>query len=338
MPAAHELPDELSWLAINNASPPCEGDNWHSDQQWLDDFHADVDAAVPCETTPLDLECLEKLAVICKERILKLLGNWKDQVGPVGELKESWERSFSVPKEIKPARALHDLESCLDGITDDRRALGNLTRDQRKFFRKDCGEIVEELLRLGVCRLAAGLPALGNHTTPIATDRLVTQAFAVAHSQRGRKTRLLTEAGALNARNQLKVEHVLEPETVDPGILDDQSSLILDELWCWVRVNELEMPNFPPNPKYPEDIKEFAEALNSLSRKAGKARPAIALQGGTIDAAGARYLRRWLARMRLEIDVLVRTGESAKEVSDGELELIGPSWRCLKKIEEISND
>ena len=45
MPAAHELPDELGWLASINAYPPCNGDNWHLDQQWLDDFLADVDAA-----------------------------------------------------------------------------------------------------------------------------------------------------------------------------------------------------------------------------------------------------------------------------------------------------
>ena len=57
MPAAHELPDDLCWLASINAYPPCKGENWHLDQPWLDHFLADVDSAVPRETTALDDDC-----------------------------------------------------------------------------------------------------------------------------------------------------------------------------------------------------------------------------------------------------------------------------------------
>jgi len=49
-------------------------------------------------------------------------------------------------------------------------------------------------------------------------------------------------------------------------------------------------------------------------------------------------LRRWLVDMGLEIDVLVRTGKGTNDLGAKERELIGPTWRCLKQIEDISND
>ena len=64
----------------------------------------------------------------------------------------------------------------------------------------------------------------------------------------------------------------------------------------------------------------------------------IALESDSTQSAGAHALRRWLVRMGLEVDVLVRTGKGAKELGNDEQKLIGPCWRCLKQIERLTND
>ncbi len=331
MPKTAELPDELHWLTKINAYP-CEGSDLSSDVDWL----ADISAAVPRETTPLDARYLTQLAGDCAKSALGRLERWPN-VPPLNALKEKWVRSFSVPGEIKLAEALDQLESCLQDInTHDRRVLESLSPVTRKALKEDCTEIVEALLGLGACRLAARLPALGDHTTPISAKWLATQVFAVAHSQEGRQAQLSREAGAHGTRNRLNLARVLDQGPFNAGILDDESSTILDQLWRWVRVNDREQPNYPPNPKHPGEIEEFAEALNALSRKDGKARVTIGLEDD--KTAAASHLRRWLVRMRLDVDVLVRTGASAKDLGLDELNLIGPCWRCINQIESIAND
>lgn len=338
MPAAHELPDELCWLASINAYPACNGDHWHSDQQWLDDFLADVNAAVPRATDPLDNHCLEKLAAECAQSIFERLAKWTE-LKTLKDLKDDWDRKFSPTKAIDSAKALNELRSTLESLNkNDRTALANLGAEKRKELRNDCVAIVAELLRLGACRLAAQLPALGDHTTPIAAKWLATQAFAAAHSQGGRKARISVEAGTLGALNQFGLERTMDQGTVTAGILKDQSSIILDQLWSMVPEFEGYQPTFPPNPRSPDDIADLTEALNSMSSDDREARVTIALLGDSPEAAGARILRRWLVDMGLEIDVLVRTGKEANDFGTKERELIGPSWRCLIQIEKISND
>ena len=343
MPAAHELPDELGWLASINAYPPCNGDNWHLDQQWLDDFLADVDAAVPRETAPLDGPCLERLAAECSKGVLDRLTKWTS-LKALKELQEHWRRAFSLPGAINPADALNEFRSVLESVNKNERAtlaslgVGKLRDLKRRDLRNDCVAIVAELLRLGACRLVAKLPALGNHTTPIPATWLATQAFAAAHSQGGRKARISVEAGTPGAVNQFALERTMDQGTVSAGILKDQSSMILDQLWDMVPEFKDYQPTFPPNPRSPDDIADLTEALNSMSRDDQEARVTIALLGDSAEAAGAHMLRRWLVDMGLEIDVLVRTGKGTNDLGAKERELIGPTWRCLKQIEDISND
>lgn len=343
MPAAHELPDELRWLASINAYPPCNGDNWHLDQQWRDHFLADVDAAVPRETTALDGVCLESLATECSQSVLDRLTKWKG-LKAFDELQEDWRRKFIAAfAAIQPADELNRLRRALASLKNDQAGLAKLGGGKRgvltrRDLRNDCVAIVAELLRLGACRLVAELPALGNHTTPIPAKWLATQVFAAAHCQGGRKARISFEPGTLGAVNQFGLERTMDQGTVTAGILKDQSSKILDQLWSLVPEFKGYQPTFQPNPNSPDDIADLTEALNSMSRDDNEARVTIALLGDSTEAAGAHLLRRWLVDMGLEIDVLVRTGKEVNDLVARERELIGPTWRCLKQIEKIFND
>ncbi len=343
MPAAHELPDDLCWLASNNAYPPCNGDNWHLDKSWLDHFLADVDAAVPRETTALDEVCLEGLAADCSKSVLDRLTRWNG-LNALNELREHWTGAFRVPGAIQPANELTRLRGALESLNKNDQAglaklgVGKRGELTRRDLRNDCVAIVAELLRLGACRLVAELPALGNHTTPIPARWLATQVFAAAHCQGGRKARISFEAGTLGALNQFGLERTMDQGTVTAGILKDQSSKILDQLWSLVPEFKGYQPTFQPNPNSPDEIADLTEALNSMSRDDSGARVTIALLGDSTEAAGAHLLRRWLVDMGLEIDVLVRTGKGANDLGARERELIGPTWRCLKQIEEIFND
>ena len=343
MPTAHELPDDLCWLASINAYPPCDGDNWHLDQPWLDHFLADVDAAVPRETTALDDVCLERLAAECSRSVLDRLTKWNG-LKALDELQEHWKRAFSALDAIQPANELNRLRGALESFNKNDRAgvaelgVGKRGDLKRRDLRNDCVAIVAELLRLGACRLVAELPALGNHTTPIPARWLATQVFAAAHSQGGRKARISFEAGTLGALNQFGLERTMDQGTVTAGILKDQSSMILDQLWGLVPEFKGYQPTFQPNPNSPDEIADLTEALNSMSRDDNEARVTIALLGDSTEAAGAHLLRRWLVDMGLEIDVLVRTGKEANDFGIKERELIGPSWRCLIQIEKISID
>lgn len=245
---------------------------------------------------------------------------------------------------IQPANELNRLRGALESLNKNDQAglaklrvgkRGDLTR---RDLRNDCIAVVAELLRLGACRLVAELPALGNHTTPIPARWLATQVFAAAHCQGGRKARISFEAGTLGALNQFGLERTMDQGTVTAGILTDQSSKILDQLWGMVPEFKGYQPTFQRNPNSPDEIADLTEALNSMSRNDNGARVTIALLGDSTEAAGAHLLRRWLVDMGLEIDVLVRTGKGANDLGARERELIGPTWRCLKQIEEIFND
>ena len=337
MPKEHELPDDLHWLPKIDPYPPA-GIDWHLDQSWVEDFLADIDAAVPRETTALDDACLNNLATACGTSVHERLKNWPD-LEILSELKERWVRSFSVPGSVDPANALIELRSALESLnTDSRTALESLAAERRRGLQRDCVAIVAELLRLGACRLVARLPVMGNHTTPASTKWLATQAFAVAHSQRGRKARLVLEAGTLNQINHFPVGRTLDQGTVTAGILEDQSSLILDQLWRLIPEFKGSPPTFPSNPKSSDDISDLAEAINAMNSDGREARVMIALESDSTQSAGAHALRRWLVRMGLEVDVLVRTGKGAKELGNDEQKLIGPCWRCLKQIERLTND
>ena len=337
MPAEHELPEDLHWLTAINAFPPV-GKELHFDPHWVEVFRADINAAVPCETTALDKDCLESLAVNASKSVLERLENWTD-FKLLSELQKRWERTFSVPKDIDPVGVLNELKTALTSLnTDGKTILVKLAMTQRRALQQDCVAIVAELLRLGACRLMAQLPVIGNHTTPASTRWLATQAFAVAHSQGGRKACLVLDPGTLTQVNRFPVDRTLDQGTVSAGILEDQSSSILDQLWRLVPEFKDAQPTFSPNPKNPEAISDLAEALNSMSREDRAARIAIALQSDSTESAGAYALRRWLVRMGLEIDVLVRTGKGAGELEGEEHKLIAPCWRCLKQIEGLSND
>lgn len=332
MPETQELPDELQWFSSINAYLPCNGDNWHSNRHWVENFLADVDAAVPRETTPLDEACLEKLATECSERVFERLANWTD-LKALKDLQVDWKRKFSPSQAIDSVSALIELRSALASLNRDARTtLANLGARKRSDLQQDCVAIVAEFLRLAACRLVAQLPALGNHTTPISAQWLATQAFAAAHSQGGRKARISFEAGTLKAPNQFGVERTMDQGTVTAGILHDHSSSILDQLWRMVPEFNGIQSSFPFNPRGQNDIADLAEAINSMSEDR-EARVTIGLLGDSAEATGAHNLRRWLVDMGLKIDVLVRTGKGTKE-----LEFIGPSWRCLKQIEGISNE
>lgn len=337
MPREHELPDDLRWLSAINPYPPA-GTDGVLDPDWLRLFLADIDAAVPRETTQLNPVCLRNLAVSVSTSVLGRFENWTT-LRILKELQERWERAFSVPDKIDPVVALNELKFALTSLnTDGRSALIKLSMKQRRALQQDCVAMVADLLRFGACKLMAQLPVMGNHTSPASTQWLATQAFAVAHSQGGRKARLVLEAGTLNKVNHLPVDRTLDQGTVTAGILEDQSSKILDQLWRLVPEFKEIQPTFSPNPKSPEAISDLAEALNSMGREDGAARVTIALQNDSTESAGAFALRRWLVRMGLEIDVLVRTGKGAGELEGYEHKLIAPCWRCLKQIEGLTND
>jgi hypothetical protein len=133
------------------------GIDWHLDQSWVEDFLADIDAAVPRETTALDDACLNNLATACGTSVHERLKNWPD-LEILSELKERWVRSFSVPGSVDPANALIELRSALESLnTDSRTALESLAAERRRGLQRDCVAIVAELLRLGACRLVARL-------------------------------------------------------------------------------------------------------------------------------------------------------------------------------------
>lgn len=338
MPAPSELPDELQWLASIDACQPCAGDNWHQDPDWRQEFLVDVNTEVPYETAPLDDQCLATLAAECGKSALEKLTKWAN-LEVLKDLRDEWSRQFSPANAIDPAKALQQLRTALESLNNNYQAtLTSLGPGMRKDLRNHCIAIVAELLRLGACRLASELPALGNHTSPIAVKELATQFFATAHSQGGRKARISSEAGTLNKVNVICVERAIDQGTVTAGILEDASSTILDQLWRMVPELSRYQPTFPADPKNPEDIADLREALNAMSEDDPEARVTIALQGDSTSSVGAETLRRWLSKMELEIDVLVRTGRASKDFGAKELKLIGPAWRCLIQIEKLSND
>lgn len=338
MPAEHELPEDLRWLAsINAYSAPRD---WHSEQTWIDEFLAEIVAMIPYETSDFDESCVGRLARECAQDVITRLRNLTGLLRVLGELEEEWDREFASPEGMDPVKGLNRLKTVLTSInSEDKSALIKLTLSQRRALQQDCVAIVAEMLRLGACKLVMNLPVIGNHTTPASTKWMVTQVFAVAYRQNGRKARLVCEAGILNQPNYVSVDRALDQGTVTAGILEDQSSSILDQLWRLVPEFKGIQPSYSLNPKTPEVIGVLAEAVNSMSREVDSARVTIALQNDSSDSAGAHILRRWLVRMGLEVDVLVRTGQGGtKELSTEELNLVAPCWRCLKQIEGLTND
>lgn len=337
MPTKLALPEELQALADINGTV-LAGDAWHQDREALKDFLQDVEASVPWETEPLDESNREKLAAQCCTEILRRTAEWP-KLDELKALHDGWQREFGVPKSISAAKTLNAFRGALENLSkENRTARAGLSPQQIRSLRQDCVAIVAQLFRLGACQLVSALGVLGDHNRPAPVQSLATQVFATAHSQGMRKAEIRLEPGTLKATKHFKVERTLDQGSVTKGILDDQSSSILDQLWDMIPEFKGEAPSYPKNPKNPDDVADLVVALDAMNDEQHAARVSIALQGSGGDLAGAQVLRKWLAKMGLDVDVLVRTGVSANDIKTEETALVQACWRCLKQIEGLGNE
>jgi hypothetical protein len=125
---------------------------------------------------------------------------------------------------------------------------------------------------------------------------------------------------------------------VTSGIGSDRSASILDQLWLMGTGNTLEDRPYSHDPQHARDVRDVASSIRSLNREDGQSRVTIALTGADPAKAGAELLREWLARLKLNVDVIVRTGTTDADHSQDEDDLIYPAWECLVQIEGIGCD
>ena len=329
-------------LAAGAIADLCRVNALRLDSEVLDDddsqfqaLLANVRAGLPQETAPVDLALLAE--AICRDA-LETLGQWTESIRDFKSLHDRWSDDFDPPESCRPVQALGLLRTRIeDGRKARRLSREGLDPDRAGMIRDDCVTIVAELLRLGACQLAARADVLGDHHRPAELESLATQLFAVAYHQKQRRASIRFEPGSMGDIGRIPVEGALDQRVVTAGVLEDQSSDIVDQLWELVPEFRGRKRTYPKHPTRHDQVSDLASALRQMNDD-DRARVSIALQGSCAQSTGAQVLRTWLARMRLDVDVLVRTGTSHAEIADQEKDLIVATWRCLQQIEGIGGE
>lgn len=328
------LPPSITELSAVNAHR-LDSEVLDQDDAQFQELLAYVRAAMPRETSPVDLEDLAK--IVCRE-VLDCLASWKD-IREFEALHKRLDDDFDPPVSCKPAQALTRLRTAIeDGRKARRLSREGLGAEKVEALRYDCLVIVGALLRLGACQLVNdGAHVLGDQHTPAAVESLATQCFAVAYQQNGRRASVLFEPGQMTDVGRISVERAVDQKVIHPGIFGDKSSDMVDQLWDLVPEFTGKTKTYPKNPTQREQVRDLATALRQMNDE-DRARVTIALHGQCPRESGAQDLRLWLARMDLDVDVLVRTGVSDSSIAEQEKSLILAAWRCLLQIEGIGGD
>jgi hypothetical protein len=254
-------------------------------------------------------------------------------------LHDGWQANVGRGTGLDELNALAALRSAIKlGIGE--RRLGTALDGQRvPKVRDACVRIVGELLRCGACRIAHDHQVLGEaHRLPADLETMATHLMCWT-AAKGKAARLHFERGTAKDFRRVDVERVIDQKVVvTAGILDQQREDILMQLQRQVPELDAKVPVFNAGAKSAQDVRALASALRTLNRDPDQSRVTIALTGRSLGEAGADLLRGWLADLKLDVDVVVRSGVARDAYADVEGDLIVSAWQCLVQIERIGAD
>lgn len=336
-PKASELPEAIKGLAGFNAYLITR-DDWDNRNEPFQRLMREIRAVMPRDAASFDLPDIWK--TICDTVRGTLTSESLVGLTDFDGLLDRWQqRALSQQSACEPGKALVDLKAT---IFQGRQA-GRLSREGLSDVRRvrdvqdACLKLVAAWLRLGACQLANRPGVLGDGRRPAELETLAAHLFALAARDQ-RQASVRFEPGTAGRRRQIPLTRALDQGTVTSGIGSDRSASILDQLWLMGTGNTLEDRPYSHNPQHARDVRDVASSIRSLNREDGQSRVTIALTGADPAKAGAELLREWLARLKLNVDVIVRTGTTDADHSQDEDDLIYPAWECLVQIEGIGCD
>lgn len=337
MPKASELPDSIKALADINSHQLTSDYGWNAQGEPFQRLMRDVRSAMPKEAPGFDLDGVWKTT--CANVTTALKSPPLDTLADFTGLLELWQNAELIQQsQCDPIQALVDLKTAIaDGHQARRLNREALSDEQARKVRDACLVLVAEWLRLGASKLASRPGVLGDGRRPAELEMFATHLFALATRDQ-RQVSLRFEPGTYQRKRQISVTRAIDQGTVTAGTLADKHASILDQLWVMNMTNKLADKTYSHDPKHADDVRDLASSLRSLNRERGKHRVTIAVSGSDPAQTGAHSLREWLASLKLEVDVIVRTGTRDAAHSQDEDDLIYPAWECLVQIEGIGCD
>lgn len=335
---ASELPDSIKALAEHINSHQLTSDyGWNTQDEPFRRLMRDVRAAMPKEAPGFDLEGVWKTT--CANVRAALTSPPLATLADFEGLLELWQKAELTQQSLcEPVQALVDLKTTIsDGHQARRLNREALSDEQAQKIRDACLVLVAEWLRLGASKLASRPGVLGDGRRPAELEMFATHLFALAARDQ-RQVSLRFEPGTHKRKRRFSVARAIDQGTVTAGTLADQRASILEQLWAMSKTNQLGDKTYSHDPQHADDVRDLASSLRSLNRERGKNRVTIAVSGADPAQKGAHLLREWLASLKLDVDVIVRTGTRDAAHSQDEDDLIYPAWECLVQIEGIGCD
>ncbi len=332
-----KLPKSIAALQTVNANA-LDREAWDERNSAFQELMGDVRAAMPQSVEGFDLPDLWTTisnTVRCTLTSDALVG-----LSDFDALLSQWQqRELSQRSACEPAKALVNLKAAIFAGRKARRLSRDGLPEARRVrdVQDACLKLVAAWLRLGACQLASQPGVLGDGRRPAELETLAAHLFALAARDQ-RQASVRFEPGTAGRRRQIPLARAFDQGTVTSGIGSDRSASILDQLWLMGTGNTLEDRPYSHDPQHARDVRDVASSIRSLNREDGQSRVTIALTGADPAKAGAELLREWLARLKLNVDVIVRTGTTDADHSQDEDDLIYPAWECLVQIEGIGCD
>lgn len=308
---------------------------WDSNSVEFQELAVRLEARLPRQSGADMVEVKRDTLVAVRNQIDVALENWQE----TRVLCEFWRTWGSGAERLKPETAIDALLQLQVTI----RALGTQKQlagssiAQCGTLKADLQSVVVRLFRLGACELASKLDDFGDMVRTAPFHSLAAQLSVVA-SRQNRSTDLAQIPSEKSG--VLKFDGAWDQETLTAGIFDDKEKNILLQIWRNDPLHAGESPPFEGkalNDVNADEVDTLATELNLRSR-AGMSRVTVGIQHHEHEPTDVRRLRELMVRLKLDVEVLARSGNANEPGSTQEKELLVAASRCLKQIDITFNE